>query len=600
MRNPVAILNTLKRNSIKSNYKFRRLHRLLYNEEFFLLAYNNIYSSQGNMTAGSDGKTIDQMSLERIQTLIQSIKNHKYQPQSVRRKYIPKKNGKMRPLGIPSIEDKLAQEVIRLILETIWEDAFSKNSHGFRQGRGCHTALMNIKETFGGVKWFVEGDIKGFFDNIDHSIMVSILKSKIEDEYFVQLIMKYLKAGYMEEGRRHISYSGTAQGSLISPILANIYLNEFDKYVSTYIQKFNKGTRRKRNPEYHRIDARKQYWIKKLRKLEKGTSRYIKVSVEIKRYSRLLLSTPASEPMDNEFRRMYYIRYADDFLVGIIGAKIDAIQAKEDFKIFMGNNLKLELSGEKTLITHSAKRIRFLGYDITIKRNNTPRKNKNGKLSRCYNSCVKLYMPKEVWLSKLLSLKAMHIVQATVAHKEQWLPNSWNKRINNNEENIIKQYNDEIRGLYNYYKIACNVSYAMHKFRYFMYYSCIRTLAKKHRIRMKAARIKFDKDGHLMVENTSFYSEGFHTLKTVPVDYYHDIDIHAKYRYPFGKYSPARRILYGICELCGARNVRIIMHHVRSMKNIKPDTEWNAYMLKVHRKSIALCDHCNGIVHSSF
>lgn len=253
MRNPNDVLSSLIKNSKNQSYQYERLYRNFYNPEFYLLAYQNIYANQGNMTAGTDGKTIDGMGMERINKLINSLKDHSYQPNPAKRKYIQKKNGKMRPLGIPSFDDKLVQEVARMILESIYEPNFSNLAHGFRPKKSCHTALMHVQSHFTGVKWFVEGDIKGFFDNINHQTMVNILRKRIKDEYFLGLIWKFLKAGYSEDWTFHNTYSGTPQGSVISPILSNIYLDEFDKYVEEYTEKFNNGKVRAGNSEYSKI-----------------------------------------------------------------------------------------------------------------------------------------------------------------------------------------------------------------------------------------------------------------------------------------------------------------------------------------------------------
>lgn len=214
MRNPIDVLNSLKSKSCNENYKFERLYRNLYNPDFYLLAYQNIYANEGNMTEGADGKTIDGMGMNRINGLIAQMKNHSYQPKPARRTYIKKKNGKLRPLGIPSVDDKLVQEIVRMILESIYDDSFSERSHGFRPNRSCHTALKQIKCEFTAVKWFIEGDIKGFFDNIDHQIMVALLRKRIQDEYFLALVWKFLKAGYLEDWVYHKTYSGTPQGGL--------------------------------------------------------------------------------------------------------------------------------------------------------------------------------------------------------------------------------------------------------------------------------------------------------------------------------------------------------------------------------------------------
>lgn len=231
MRSPTIVMNNLRSNAANRDYKFERVYRNLFNLEFFLLAYNNIYAKPGNMTQGTDGKTIDGMSLERISILIKSLRDESYQPLPARRIYILKKNGKQRPLGIPSIDDKLVQEVVRMILETIWDSSFQHCSHGFRHGKSCHTALDSMQKTFTGVKWFIEGDIKGFFDAIDHHVLIMLLRKRIKDERFISLIWKFLKAGYLENWQFHTTYTGTPQGSIISPIL---YLNELDKYMMEY------------------------------------------------------------------------------------------------------------------------------------------------------------------------------------------------------------------------------------------------------------------------------------------------------------------------------------------------------------------------------
>ena len=198
MRSPETVLENLSTKAKETTYRFKRLYRNLYNPEFYLIAYQKIALSQGSMTAGTDGNTLSGMSLGRIQKIIDSIKDHSYQPQPVRRTYIAKKNGKMRPLGIPSSNDKLVQEVVRMLLEAIYEPTFSEKSHGFRPNRSCHTCLTDIKVSFHGAKWIVEGDIKGCFDNIDHHTLISIIRRRIADESFIELLWKFLRAGYLE------------------------------------------------------------------------------------------------------------------------------------------------------------------------------------------------------------------------------------------------------------------------------------------------------------------------------------------------------------------------------------------------------------------
>lgn len=213
MRNPIAVLKSLTEKSKDKNYKFHRLYRNLYNPEFYYLAYKNIYANKGSMTAGVDGTTMDYMSDNRIGKIIVSLKAGSYKPSPTRREYIAKKNNskKKRPLGIPAGDDKLVQEVVRMILESIFEPNFSKKSHGFRPKRSCHTALKQIHDTFTGAHWFVEGDIEACFDSFDHHVLIDSLRERIDDEAFIALMWKFLKAGYMEQWQYHRTYCGTPQ-----------------------------------------------------------------------------------------------------------------------------------------------------------------------------------------------------------------------------------------------------------------------------------------------------------------------------------------------------------------------------------------------------
>ena len=267
MRNPIDVLKLLTETASVKGYTFERLYRNLYNPDFYLLAYKNIAASPGSMTTGADGLSIDNMSMARINKIIASLKDQTYQPNPARRTYIAKKNNptKKRPLGIPSTNDKLVQEVIRMLLEAIYEPTFSNLSHGFRPKRSCHTALSQIKDTFTGVRWMVEGDIKACFDCFDHHVLINILRRRIKDEKFLSLMWKFLKAGYMEQWEYHKTYSGTPQGSGMSPILANIYLSELDTFMEEYKARFDtEPFKRNASKEYEKIARRYRKAKKKL------------------------------------------------------------------------------------------------------------------------------------------------------------------------------------------------------------------------------------------------------------------------------------------------------------------------------------------------
>lgn len=412
MRNPQIILDALCSHSKVSDYKFERLYRILFNEEMYHAAYERLKVKQGNMTPGTDGDTMDGMSLMKITRLIDSLKDETYSPKPARRTYIPKKNGKLRPLGIPSWNDKLVQEVARMILQAIYEGAFSDRSHGFRPYRSCHTALTQIQKTFTGVKWFVEGDIKGFFDNIDHDILIGILRERISDERFLRLIRKFLNAGYVEGWKFHESCHGTPQGGIISPILANIYLDHFDRYMARYAETFNRGEGRKQNPEYFNLNTKTCALRRKLRK-ETDENKRAELRERISLMQAKLRTLPCKLDIDDDYRRIVYTRYADDFLIGVIGSKEDCERIKADFTIYMRDCLHLELSPEKTLITHAQETAKFLGYDITVRTSERMSRTRDGILQRNHKGKVHLLLNSETVRKALEKYDAFSTPQRT-------------------------------------------------------------------------------------------------------------------------------------------------------------------------------------------
>ena len=601
MRNPENVLNSLINHSKDKNYKFERLYRILYNKDMYLLAYQNIYAHEGNMTKGTDGETIDGMSLKRIDDLIAKMRDESYQPKPSRRTYIMKKDGKRkRPLGIPAFIDKLVQEVIRMILEAIYEGSFENCSHGFRPDRSCHTALDQIQTRFTGVKWFIEGDIKGFFDNIHHDILIGILKERISDERFIRLIRKFLNAGYIEDWVYHKTYSGTPQGGIISPILANIYLDKLDKYMQEYILKFNKGKDRKRNPEYRKLEVKRRNLVEKLKKAESKADKDI-ILKDIRQVEMERRNVPYSLPMDENYKRMQYVRYADDFLIGVIGSKKDCEKIKKDIAEFLFRKLGLELSQEKTLITHGQKKAHFLGYSIYVRKSNLPKKDKLGRMVRNYGGRVVLEVESSTIRDKLLSLKAMEITY--VDGKEIWKPKARYSMKDSDDLEILRTYNSEIRGFYNYYSIANNSS-IINSFKYIMEYSMYKTYATKYRTTkhkiIEKYRVNKDfgvryktKDGKEKV--CLFYNEGF---KRKDISRNAEVDSVTDKRLYLGRTSLIQRLEANKCELCGAENVPIEIHHVRKLKDLQGKKIWEKFMIARRRKTLALCHKCHVDLHN--
>lgn len=605
MRNPTDVLNSLSDKSKNPEYRFQRLYRNLYNPDFYLLAYKNIYANGGSMTPGVNGITIDGMSSQRIAKLIESLKDRSYQPNPARRTYIAKKNNpaKKRPLGIPSGDDKLVQEVIRMLLESIYEPNFSDASHGFRPQKSCHTALTKIQKTFTGAKWFVEGDIKACFDSFDHHVLIDILNKRIDDEAFISLMWKFLKAGYMEQWQYHMTYSGTPQGSGMSPILANIYLNELDRYMGEYKARFYKPTRTA-NPA-HRNMASKIFYYK-----AKNDKVWDDLSVEEKKECARTLRQMRSEQrklpthpvQETSYKAIQYVRYADDFIVGVIGSHEDAKKLKQDLTVFLKEKLGLTLSTEKTKITNTAENARFLGYDISVSRSQDIKRLKNGKRQRVYSGVVQLRMPLEKWTAKLLEYGAIRI-KKDESGKERWKTMPRGKLINRTDIEILSRYNSEIRGLYNYYAIAGNVSTLNH-FSSRMKYSMLKTFGSKYRCKVRKIKERYVKNGEFTVayktksgmKESVYYHDGFRKKTEPALGQVDMLDIYKKYDKPN---SLAIRLHTNKCELCGMDCDGLEMHQVRRLKDLNGEQEWERIMLQRRRKTLAVCPSCHIEIHNS-
>jgi group II intron reverse transcriptase/maturase len=598
LRHPAIILGSLWKHCRSSEYKFERLYRVLFNQEMYYAAYQRINAKVGNMTPGTDGTTIDSMSLARIDNLIGALKDETYQPQPARRVYIPKKNGKKRPLGIPSVDDKLVQEVIRMLLEAIFEGQFENCSHGFRPSRSCHTALTQVQNRFTGAKWFIEGDIKGFFDNIQHHVLIEVLRKRISDERFLRLIRKFLNAGYIEDWKFHKTFSGTPQGGLISPILANIYLDQMDKYVEQYIASFDTGKRRTSNPAYFKLKTERCTLIRRINNGKHDELKLVRLQriKEIEAETRLVSST---NEMDIGYKRLKYVRYADDFLIGVIGCRKDCEKIKGDIKAFLSEKLDLTLSDEKTLITHAQRPARFLGYDVHVRKSNHVKRNKLGHIRRAYNSKVVLRMPIEAVRKKLFDYEALKLIRHN--GKEKWKPKGRIKLLNNDDLEILNAYNAEVRGFANYYSIANN-SAALHSFRYIMEYSMYKTFGRKYRANIGRIIKKYrhNKDFAVKYSNqkgeqkmNTFAKVSFSRKMTKMLS---NVDGLPNTIIVSAKTSLIDRLKAKQCEYCGATN-NLEMHHVRKLKDLKGRQPWEKLMIARRRKTLAVCHSCHQKIH---
>jgi group II intron reverse transcriptase/maturase len=564
------------------------VYRQLYNPLLYLRAYANLYANQGAMTPGTTTETVDGMSRRKIEAIIDALRFERYRWTPVRRTYIPKKSGKLRPLGIPSWSDKLLQEVIRLLLEAYYDSQFSPRSHGFRSGRGCHTALCEVERTWTGTKWFIEGDIKGCFDNVSHTVLLSILREQVHDHRFLRLVEHLLAAGYWEEGVRHDTLSGCPQGSVVSPLLSNIYLNRLDRFVEEILlPAYTHGAQRRRNPQYERLRVRAQYYRK-----HGAMSKAAELDAQ---RSRL----PERDPADPEYRRLRYVRYADDFCLGFIGPRAEAEEIKARLRAVLGETLHLELSEEKTLITHATtEAAHFLGYELVVQHAND-RRDRTGR--RCVNGKVALRVPAQV-------LRA-HCSHYTCHGKPWHRP----ELLHESDFGIISRYQAEYRGIVQYYQLAQNVSWFWELHRV-MRLSLLKTLANRHKstvgrmVRKYRASVSTPAGRLNCLEVTVARGEkrplvarfGGLPLRHQRVAIL--VDRTTSIVRPPERNELIRRLLADHCELCGSTQDPEV-HHVRKLADLhkpgRPEKPpWVQVMAARHRKTLIVCHPCHVAIHA--
>jgi group II intron reverse transcriptase/maturase len=581
MRNAETIL-TIIRERGKQGQNLEDVYRQLYNPELYLRAYGRIYRNAGAMTQGTTEETVDGMSKRRIEEIIELLRNERYRWTPVRRVFIPKKNGKRRPLGIPTWSDKLLQEVMRSIMEAYYEPQFSPTSHGFRPELGCHTALRDIFCTWNGTIWFIEGDIKGCFDNIDRTVMMSILHEKIHDNRFLILVENLLKAGYLEQWNYRPTLSGTPQGGIVSPLLANIYLDKLDKYVEqTLILRSTRGEGRRQRPEYNRLR-------KRIRKLQAERAPEAILEPLCKEF-RTLVST---DPFDPTYRRLKYIRYADDFLLGFAGPKEEAEEIKDQLGTFLRDHLKLELSPEKTLITHArTESARFLGYEITAQ--NYPGRRGHGK--------ILLRIPTQVIEKKI----ARYTNEGKPVHRPELSSDS--------DFSIVGLYGQEFRGYAQYYAYAKN-RFWLNRLQWYMRISLLKTLANKHKSSVSKMAKRFaskavTEDGavkclRVIVRRLDkpplVATYGGLSLKTQPFKVIEDLPVNQDRM--ISRNELIQRLMADECELCGSRN-RVESHHVRKLADLKVEGRkeipiWKQVMISRRRKTLIVCHDCHTAIHA--
>jgi group II intron reverse transcriptase/maturase len=585
MRTADTILNIIQDRG-KRQLPLDDVYRQLYNPDFYLRSYAKMYQNNGAMTPGTTGETVDGMSLNKIDRVIEAMRYERWKWPPARRVYLDKPKGGKRPLGMPDWSPKVVQDIVRSILESYYEPQFSEHSHGFRPRRGCQSALTKIHNTWNGTKWFIEGDIKGCFDNIDPHILMDILQENIRDNRFLRLIERALKAGYCEDWNFHPSLSGTPQGGTVSPVLSNIYLDKLDKFVeSTLIPEYTKGDKRGRNPAYGQVanqlqTARRQGDLERVRALKKALRKY-----------------PSKTPDDLGYRRLRYIRYADDFLFGFAGPFEEANQIKDKVASFLQTELKLTLSAEKTLITHAQTgRARFLGYEIGIMYSST-KLNRLG--TRGVNGVVGMYIPEDVIQAK----RKRYLRDGKPIHRPELQ--------NDSEYDIIIRYQGEYRGLVQYYGLAHNLA-QLGYVKWTMETSLLKTLASKNQtsVTKESKRLKATtktSDGPRKCLKLTIQREKKKPLIAIfgglSLKRRKDPIMEDRVIFPYVQLRSeiVERLLNDTCEVCGEKK-NVQMHHVRHLRDLNKKGKremplWMKVMIMRKRKSIPLCKGCHDDVH---
>lgn len=579
------------------------LFRLLTHRPLWTEGLKRIKRNKGAGTPGVDGTKVTDLGDAEIEILIQKLMDGTYRPTPVRRVYIPKANGKQRPLGIPTAKDRMVQEVVRSILDLIYEPIFSENSHGFRKGRSCHTALEQISNIWTGVKWIVEVDIKGYFDNIDHSVLLNVMSRRIEDREFLNLISSMLKAGFLEDWKFYNTHSGTPQGGIVSPLLANIYLHELDLKMDELIKNFDLGVRRAKNMDWVRLT----YQVHKVRERIKNLDALGQDEDKAKALKQheglrsLLLSMPASDPMDPNYRRLRYVRYADDFLIGVIGSREDAKRLMTEVSIFLTDVLSLEVSSEKSGIRKSTDGVEFLGYGVAVysrpqklkvvKRQDGPRLARRSMVNR-----IQLSVPLDKARRFAIKHNYGHYDQFSAAHRTNLL--------HCDDVEIVDVYNSELRGFANYYAIARDVKPKLRKLEFLWQTSLLKTLAAKHSTsvmtivrRYKVGPSRFTIRSYVNGKNSerTVWRLADIKPKSIKDSFVDNIEGTEWIRNP--RTNMVERASITSCHFCGTKDGPFELHHVNPLRDVKNAKPLKRLQAGRRRKVVAACKSCHNLLH---
>lgn len=585
-------LDTKQKVNLEIKQDIELTYKQLFDVNIYKAAYQSLKSKPGKLTPGIDNETLDAISLRWAEKVREEMKDRTFQFKPSKRVYIPKRNGKLRPLGIPTPKDKIVQEVIRMMIQSIYEPIFLSCSHGFRPKKSTITAVFEVRK-WNGVTWVIEGDIKGYFDNIDHQILANLLSKKIKDQNLIDLYWKLVKAGYVNNGKYTRSHLGVPQGGVLSPLLSNIYLHEFDVFMQDLIWRYSDNNKvSKNNPEYQRLTRS----IQKLANLDEINQQDKET---LARLSDELRKTPSVLRTKDTGKRVYYNRYADDWIIGVTGDLEMAKKFKDEANNFLRETLKLELSQEKTKITHMTQhKVHYLGFDISRRSRIHTESQKSyasrsvessGIIRRPTNASVVIQAPMEKLIQKL--------VEQGFAWKKDLMPKAITKWIYLNPEDIIRRYNWVTRGIMEYYKSVENIN-QLGRVIWILKFSAVNTLARKLNISPKQVWKRYGNP--ITIKFTTGNTDKRITLyepKTLKRDRVFKLNDYFNFD-PFNVTSFALRsnhIWEMNCLICGEIEY-VEMHHVKHIRKGEAKG-FTKVMQNLNRKQIPVCRDCHMKIH---
>lgn len=561
-----------------SKWKHRDIFRILYKDEIWIAAYEKLKSNKSALTPGSTPETMDGMSMERLKRLKEKVCSETYRFKSVKLTLIPRPDGRKCPLGLATANDKIVQEVIRLILEAIYEPVFYEFSFGFRQKLGCHDALKWVEQKFRWVDYVIEGDIEQAYPTIDHHKLIEILEKRIEDPRFIRLIWKLLKCGVLNEEQILYSKTGVPQGSIVSPLLANVYYHELDEFIYNLINEHVTPITDKKplkSSEYKSLEYKINKTVKELRMFTPQSTERKEITKKLKALRARRLTTNG---LKNKPTRIEYVRYADDWMIGVAGEKQLAITIKEVVSEFMKDNLNQNLHPIKTKITNLRKgKSMFLGYEIFLPENRpiTTYKGKGVQTIRRGQPMLRFDIP----VSKVIQRYAERGYLKMLPNGCR--PISKGSYSVMEDHVIVSHYRSVWLGLYNYYT-GCTNRGRLQYIHYLLHMSCAMTLAHRHR---KSSSKIFQKHGKTL------------TLKIPNTDKCISFPYRSSWQISDRKWLTGKQITPPT-----QRYQNLVSRSSLGLPCIICDSEerykgFTQQMGLLNRKQVPLCKHCHKKVH---